>query len=244
MAFCAGFISVRLNYVQFTMIININKPKGITSHDVVDEVRKATGEKRVGHAGTLDPFATGVLVVAVGREDTKKLNAITKDTEKEYIATLELGKESTTGDPEGTIKPVENLPRVSYPHLTESKDTESKDIDKVLQGFMGETKQTPPAYSAIKVRGVPSYKLARKGKEVKLPKRKVTIKEIELLEYNPPFLKIRVVCGAGTYIRSLAQDIGEKLDTGAYLTELERTRVGDFKLKDSIPLSKLNRTKL
>lgn len=213
------------------MILNINKPKGITSHDVVDEVRKATGERRVGHAGTLDPFATGVLVVAVGREDTKKLGKITKDTKKEYTATLALGKTSTTGDPEGIIVPVENLKRLSFPHLNRVKD--------VLKEFVGEIEQTPPPYSAVKVKGVPAYKLARKGKNVKLPARKVNIYKIELIKYSPPFLEIRVVCSAGTYIRSLAKDIGEKLDVGAYLTELKRTQVGNFKIEDSIPLAKL-----
>jgi len=215
------------------MILNVKKPKGMTSHDVVDEVRKITGEKRVGHAGTLDPFATGVLVVAVGREDTKKLGEITKNTKKEYTATLELGKTSTTGDPEGTIYPMKNLAELSYPHLDSVKD--------VLNSFVGEIMQTPPPYSAIKVNGVPAYKLARRGQTIKLSSRKVTIGELDLLTYNPPFLKIRVVCGAGTYIRSLAQDIGEKLGIGAYLTKLERTRVGDFKIEDSTPLAKLNR---
>ena len=214
------------------MLLNINKPKGMTSHDVVDEVRKATGKKRVGHAGTLDPFATGVLVVAVGREDTKKLGEITKDTKKEYIATLKFGETSTTGDPEGKIF----LVSLNYPQLNEIKN--------ILKSFMGEIQQTPPPYSAIKVKGVPAYKLARKGKEVKLSPRTVTIKEMEVLEYKPPFLKIRVVCSAGTYIRSLAADIGKALSAGAYLTELERTRVGDFKIEDSVPLSQLSLTKL
>ncbi|MCH7828283.1 tRNA pseudouridine(55) synthase TruB [Patescibacteria group bacterium] len=209
------------------MVLNINKPKGITSHDVVDEVRRQTGERRVGHAGTLDPFATGVLVVAVGREDTKKLTEITKNTKKEYVATLELGKTSTTGDPEGQI----SLVSLSYPHLSEIKDT--------LRSFVGEIKQTPPPYSAIKVKGVPAYKLARRGVNVVLPSRKVQIHEIGVLKYSPPSLKIRVVCSAGTYIRSLAKDIGETLGTGAYLTELERTRVGDFTIKDSISLEQL-----
>ena len=213
------------------MLLNINKPKGITSHDVVDEVRKATGVKRVGHAGTLDPFATGVLVVAVGREDTKKLTEITKNTMKEYVATLELGKTSTTDDPEGRI----SLVSLSYPHLGEIKD--------VLKRFVGEIKQTPPPYSAIKIKGVPAYKLARRGEEVKLSPRTVTIEELKLLWYKPPFLKIQVVCGAGTYIRSLAKDIGEKLGVGAYLTELERTRVGDFRIENSISLDKLSMKK-
>jgi len=217
------------------MVLNINKPKGITSHDVVDEVRRQTGEKRVGHAGTLDPFATGVLVVAVGREDTKKLTEITKNTKKEYVATLKLGKTSTTGDPEGQISPTlrsdPDFLRRGYPHVSEIKDT--------LKSFMGEIEQTPPPYSAIKVKGVPAYKLKRMGKNVVLPSRKVQIHEIEVLKYSPPLLKIRVVCSAGTYIRSLAKDIGEMLGTGAYLTELERTRVGDFRIEDSISLAKL-----
>ena len=219
------------------MILNVKKPKGMTSHDVVDEIRKITGEKRVGHAGTLDPFATGVLIIATTREDTKKLGNIAKNTKKEYVATLELGKISTTGDPEGTIKPfVDNLVSLSYPRLNRVKD--------ILKLFIGEIMQTPPSYSAIKVNGVPAYKLARKGKNVKLSSRKVIIEKIDLLLYNPPFLKIRVVCGSGTYIRSLAKDIGEKLGCGAYLTELERTRVGNFKIEDSIPLKKLSQAKL
>jgi len=212
------------------MILNINKPKGMTSHDVVDEVRRITGEKRVGHAGTLDPFATGVLIVAIGREHTKKLGVLTKNTEKEYVAILELGKTSTTQDPEGTISLC--LTKSSYPHLDLVKD--------VLGLFEGKIEQTPPPYSAIKVKGVPAYKLARKGKEVKLSPRTVEIKELELLLYKAPLLKIKVVCSAGTYIRSLAKDIGEKLGTGAYLTQLERTRVGNYRIEDSIPFEKLN----
>ncbi|MDA1337433.1 MAG: tRNA pseudouridine(55) synthase TruB [bacterium] len=216
------------------MILNINKPRGITSHDVVDRVREITGEKRVGHAGTLDPFATGVLIIATTREDTKKLSEITKNTKKEYIATMELGKTSTTGDPEGTIE--SSLHVSTYPDLAKVADT--------LKGFVGEIMQTPPLYSAIKVHGVPAYKLARKGKAVKLSPRTVEIKELELLSYKPPLLTIRVVCSAGTYIRSLAKDIGEKLGTGAYLCELERTRVGTFKLKDSVSLEQLRLPKL
>ena len=204
----------------------------MTSHDVVDKVRQITKEKRVGHAGTLDPFATGVLIIATSREDTKKLGDITKNTKKEYVATLELGKTSTTGDPEGEI----SLITINYPNLKRVRET--------LKLFIGEIKQTPPSYSAIKVKGVPSYKLARRGQSAKLSSRNVTIDTLDLLEYDPPLLKIRVVCGAGTYIRSLAKDIGEKLNTGAYLTELERTRVGDFKIEDSIPLTKLSATRL
>ena len=140
---------------------------------------------------------------------------------------MELGKTSTTGDPEGKI----SLVSLSYPRLNEIKDT--------LKSFMGEIEQIPPSYSAIKIKGVPAYKLARKGKNVVLPSRKVQIHEIEVLKYSPPLLKIRVVCSAGTYIRSLAKDIGEKLGKGAYLTELLRTRVGNFAIKDSISLEQL-----
>ena len=219
------------------MILNVKKPKGMTSHDVVDRVRQITKEKRVGHAGTLDPFATGVLIIATKREDTKKLGDIAKSTKKEYVAILELGKISTTGDPEGIITSFKNtLTKLSYPHLDLVKD--------VLNSFIGEIMQTPPSYSAIKVNGVPAYKLARKGQAIKLSSRKVIIEELNLLTYNPPFLKIQVICGSGTYIRSLAKDIGEKLNTGAYLIELERTRVGNFKIEDSIPLAKLALVKL
>ena len=213
----------------------------MTSHDVVDKIRVITGEKTVGHAGTLDPFATGVLIVGVGREDTKKLGQIAKDTEKEYGATLLLGKTSTTGDPEGTIKTTANQREISQ--ITEEI------IQAVLETFKGEIMQIPPAHSAIKIKGVPAYKLARKGQEVQLPERKVTIYDIQLLEFNSPTLKLRISCSAGTYIRTLAQDIGKELGTDAYLKELIRTRVGDFTIKGSktleeLPKDWLGRTRL
>ncbi|MCH7604840.1 tRNA pseudouridine(55) synthase TruB [Patescibacteria group bacterium] len=204
----------------------------MTSHDVVDEVRAITGEKTVGHAGTLDPFATGVLIVGIGREDTKKLGQISKDTEKEYEATLLLGETSTTGDPEGTIETTANKKEISQ--ITEEM------IQAVLKTFKGEVTQTPPAYSAIKIKGVPAYKLARKGQEVQLPERKITIYDIQLLMFNSPTLKLRISCSAGTYIRTLAQDIGKELGTDAYVKELTRTRVGGFTIEKSISLSELS----
>ena len=218
------------------MLLNINKPKGITSHDVVDEVRRITSKKKVGHAGTLDPFATGVLVVGVGRESTKKLGNISKNSEKEYITTLELGKISDTGDPEGIIENFSgrrsSLRTCDVPKL--------RVIERVLEGFKGKIKQRPPKFSAIKIKGEPAYKKARRGEEFEIPEREVEIKEIEVLEWNTPSrLKIRVVCGSGTYIRSLARDIGEKLGTGAYLTELTRTRVGNYKIENSKTLEEL-----
>jgi tRNA pseudouridine55 synthase len=214
------------------MLLNINKPSGITSHDVVDKVREITGERRVGHAGTLDPFATGVLIVGIGRESTKKLGNISKNTEKEYIATLELGKISSTGDLEGVVKDV-GLPskgRVRHPKVEE---LEVSQIKEVLESFKGKILQRPHKYSAVKIKGEPAYKKARRGEDFEIPEKEVEIKEIEILEYNPPYLTIRVVCGGGTYIRSLAEDIGKKLSTGAYLTELTRTRVGGYKIEDS-----------
>ncbi len=210
------------------MLLNINKPKGMTSHDVVDEVRRITGEKRVGHAGTLDPFATGVLVVGVGRETTKLLGKISKESKKEYEATLQLGKESDTGDPEGNITDTEKL-----------RDITKEELSKVLKEFTGTIQQTPPQYSAIKVKGTPAYKRKRRGEEFTLSPRDVLVLDITILEFQPPIIKLKITCSAGTYIRVLAQDIGKKLGTGAYLTELTRTRVGEYILSESATLKEL-----
>ncbi len=207
------------------MIIGIYKPKGITSHDVVDKVRRITGIKQVGHAGTLDPLAKGVLVIGIGKS-TKQLNQIVAK-EKEYLAEIYLGEFSKTDDAEGERKKIE----FDIPNL--------KDIKKTVLSFQGEIMQKPPQYSAIKVSGVPAYKLARKGIRVELKPRKVLIKEIEILDYSFPILKLRVVTGPGTYIRSLARDIGKQLKTGAYLSNLERTRVGEFDIKVCLSLEQI-----
>lgn len=213
------------------MVIGVNKPKGITSHDLVNRIRRITGERRVGHGGTLDPFAEGVLVVGITRESTRKLHEILKNTDKEYIGTLVLGKTSTTGDPEGDITDTGKDGILT-------KITE-ENIRETLKKFTGEIEQTPPAYSAVKVKGVPAYKRVRNGENVNLDKRKVRIKELELIEFTPPALTIRTVVSSGTYIRSLAEDIGEALGTGAYLKELTRTKVGDFTLENSKTLKQL-----
>lgn len=210
------------------MILNVHKPCGITSHDVVDHIRKMTGEKRVGHAGTLDPFASGVLIIGVGRESTKQLGKLTIATDKEYEAELSLGKTSTTGDPEGVI--------IDH-HAREIKEDE---IEKILELFRGEIEQRPHRFSAIKVNGTRAYALARQGKKVELPLRKVTIYALELLHFAYPTMTIRVVCSSGTYIRSLAEDIGTKLETGAYLTKLTRTRIGRYRLEESLPLDSIS----
>ncbi|NTU99120.1 tRNA pseudouridine(55) synthase TruB, partial [Candidatus Falkowbacteria bacterium] len=200
-------------------IFGVYKPVGPTSHDVVNVVRRAAQERRVGHAGTLDPLASGVLVVAVGREATKKISEIV-ESEKEYVAGIHFGQISTTDDEEGE--------KTSYPDAVEFN---REQLELALKRFIGEIEQVPPAYSAIKVNGQPAYKSARKGKSLELKSRKVLIKGIELLEYAWPLAKIKVVTGPGVYIRSLARDLGEALDVGAYMSSLERTRVGQF-IKD------------
>ena len=204
------------------MILSLIKPAGISSHAVVNQVRRITGEKKVGHGGTLDPLAKGVLIVGVGRESTKKLQQYSKNTDKEYLATIELGKNSSTDDSEGQLITVGDPTNVS-------RDT----IEKVLKKFTGKIKQRPPKYSAIKIKGSPAYKLARKGNIFALPKRSVEIKSLDLIEFEPPFMKIAVTVSSGTYIRSLARDIGVKLKVGGYLKDLTRTRVGSFTLEQS-----------
>ncbi len=210
-------------------IFGLIKPKGPTSHDIVDRVRRITGKKKVGHAGTLDPLASGVLVVGVGREATKKLGEVVKE-EKEYIATIKLGETSATDDEEG-----KKLVESSKCQATRS------DVDNILKKFLGKIKQTPPVYSAIKVKGKPAHRRVRKGEKVELKSREIEIKEIELLDYRWPILKIRVVTGPGVYIRSLARDLGEELQVGGYLKRLKRTRVGTFNIENSITLEEFQR---
>ncbi|MFA5318095.1 MAG: tRNA pseudouridine(55) synthase TruB [Patescibacteria group bacterium] len=199
----------------------VYKPKGPSSNQMLNKIRKLSGTRKVGHAGTLDPLASGVLVVGIGREATKKLRYIMEE-EKEYIGTVKLGETSETDDEEGIKSKVE------------SHKVESHKIKKVIEKFQGKIMQVPPVYSAVKVKGKEAYKRARKGENVEMAPREVEIKEIEILEYKWPYLKIKVVCGSGTYIRSLARDIGERLGVGGYLADLERIRVGDFNKKDAV----------
>ena len=202
--------------------IAIWKPKGPTSHDIVDAVRRITGEQRVGHAGTLDPMAEGVLVIGIGREATKQLATIVGH-EKEYIATIRLGATSTTDDAEGEMTENPNA-KIQMPNR--------EDIERVLPRFIGLISQQPPAYSALKIRGVPAHRRVRRGEEVTLAPREVTIRTIDVLAYAWPTLDLRVTCGPGVYIRALARDIGAALGCGGYLTALARTRVGTF-MKES-----------
>lgn len=205
-------------------IFGVWKPKGPSSYDVIREIKKHTTEKRIGHAGTLDPRASGVLVIAVGREATKKI-AEEVAKEKEYLATIRLGAESTTDDGEGMKTAV---PTAKRPTL--------QTIKNALNEFEGELMQVPPVYSALKVKGKTAYERTRAGEKVELAARKVLVKEIEPVSFKWPYLKIRVVTGPGVYIRSLARDIGRMLKTGGYLSALERTRVGDFTKKDAVRL--------
>lgn len=205
-------------------IILIDKPAGMSSFGVVARVRRQLtqhyGRKmKVGHTGTLDPFATGLMILVVGKEckNSQKYSKLNKT----YEATIVLGKTSSTGDPEGEIVEVSD------------KKVVQADVEKILEQFTGEITQTPPAFSAIKVDGQRAYKLARAGKQVEIPPRNVTIYSLELLSYEYPALKIRTNVSSGTYIRTLAQDIGEALGVGAYCSELKRVVIGEYDLANA-----------
>ena len=208
-------------------VVYFNKPLKWTSFDLVNKFRYKLSRKlkvkkiKVGHAGTLDPLATGVMIVCTGKA-TKRIDEFQYQT-KEYVATLKLGETTPSFDLEKEIDGV-------YPteHITR------KEVEKVLQSFVGTIQQIPPVFSACKVDGKRAYELARKGEEVELKSKTLVIDEMELLECDLPVVKIRVVCSKGTYIRALARDIGEALNSGAHLTGLIRTRVGDVRLEDCL----------
>lgn len=220
--------------------ILIDKPVDWTSHDAVAKIRgiarKVTGTKKikVGHAGTLDPFATGLLIVGIGRDATKRLDEF-KAMPKTYLATLKLGATSDTQDSDGAIT-------THDPHNTTPNN---KQVEDTLKSFIGKQQQIPPMYSAKKVGGKKLYDLARKGIEIERQPNEIEIYDIKLLDYSYPDLKIEVDCSTGTYIRTLANDIGEKLGTGAYCDELRRTRIGEYDVKDAkLPTEDLNLTNL
>jgi tRNA pseudouridine55 synthase len=209
-------------------VLNIDKPSGMTSHDVVDEVRRMVRQRRVGHAGTLDPAATGLLLVCLGRA-TRLCEYLVAD-EKEYRGTIQLGVETDTYDQEGKTvceRDASGIDRAM--------------IDKALEPFIGEIDQKPPAFSAIKREGVPAYKLARLGEEVDLPTRRVKISSIEVLGWRAPHVDILVRCGAGTYMRSLAHDLGEGLGVGGHLSSLVRTAIGGWRVEDAVTLEAVQR---
>lgn len=207
-------------------VLNIDKPKGLTSHDVVARVRKVADLRRVGHAGTLDPLARGVLVVCLGK--ATRLIEYLMDTHKSYVATVEFGTITATWDAEGEV-----IERQSVENLSLSR------IEETLKLFRGPIEQVPPMYSALKHEGEPLYRLARKGIEVEREARSVEIRRLEVREWNPPHLVIEVECSKGTYIRSLAYDLGRTVGPGAYLSDLTRTAVGPFCLEQAVPLEQL-----
>ncbi len=212
-------------------IIFIDKPANISSFGVVSIVHAYLRDQfnhkiKVGHTGTLDPFATGLLILLTGKM-TKKSNDFLK-LDKTYEATLKLGYTSSTGDPEGQIQ---CLTKANPPKFSK------QDISSTLHKFIGKISQTPPKFSAIKINGQRAYKLARKGQDFDIPSREIEIYSIKILKYDYPELKIRVHCSSGTYIRTLAEDIGKELNTGAYLTTLRRTQIANYSVDNAKPLS-------
>lgn len=208
-------------------ILVIDKPVGITSHGVVQRVRRWAGQRRVGHLGTLDPLATGVLPIALG--EATKLSQLLTHGEKGYRGTIRLGVETTTYDREGEVLASSDGP---WP--------ERAAVEKALERFRGEVEQVPPPYSAVKSGGETAYRRARRGERVALEPRAVTFHRIELLAYDPPDLEIEVLCSAGTYLRSMAHDLGALLGTFAHLAELVRTRSGPFTIEQAVPLDELD----
>jgi len=206
-------------------ILNIDKPSGITSHDVINRVRRLAQMRRVGHAGTLDPLATGVLLVCLGRA-TRLVEYLTGQP-KTYESVIRMGQTTDTYDAEGAITAERPIT------FTEA------DLAQAITRFQGEIEQVPPMYSAVKQAGQPLYKLARQGKEVERPSRRVTIYKLEVLNWQPPFLSLRIVCSKGTYIRSLAHDLGEMLGCGGHIAALRRAAVGDFRLDTAVSLNDL-----
>lgn len=211
-------------------IILVNKPAAMTSFGVVARVRRvlsqAAGKKvKVGHTGTLDPFATGLMILVVGKE-CKNAGVYTK-LPKTYEATIELGKTSSTGDPEGEIS-----------HENDRQPSRDE-IEQALTTFRGEITQVPPTFSAIKINGQRAYKLAHKGEVFEMPSRQVTIHSLEVVEYVYPHLKIRTHVSSGTYIRTLAEDIGKVLGTGAYCTQLRRTSIDKWSVAEAQSLEAL-----
>lgn len=208
-------------------VLNINKPSGVTSHDVVENVRRMLKIKRIGHTGTLDPLATGVLVLCVGR--ATRIARFLEAGEKEYKAVMRLGVTTDTLDAEGRV--VEKKEYVPPDRQT---------IIETARGFVGSIMQRPPAYSAVKVGGVPSYKLAREGRAAVLEPRAVTISCIDVTAFDDPLVSLTVRCSKGVYIRTLCAEIGDVLGTGAHLVRLERTRSGRFGIEHAMTLDHLS----
>jgi tRNA pseudouridine55 synthase len=216
--------------MEFHGFLNIDKPLGWTSHDVVGKLRRILKTKKIGHAGTLDPAATGVLVVGVGRATKFLDNA--QSGEKSYIGHVVLGTTSESADIDG---------RLESSSITQTSALCRQDVSSVAQRFVGTIEQIPPKFSAVKKDGEPLYRKARRGEDVDVPSRTVRVDSIEVLRYDHPDLIIKVDCGTGVYIRSLARDIGEELGQGGYLHHLVRIRVGRFEIQNALRVSRLER---
>lgn len=212
---------------NFNGLLLVNKPSGITSFKVVSIIRKTLKVKKVGHCGTLDPLAVGLMIVLVGKSATKQQDKFMKQ-DKVYYAKIKLGIKTDTGDLEGQI-----ISQSDFSNIT------LEQIKSVCNSFIGETEQEPPMYSALKVNGKKLYELARKGITVERKKRKITIYNIDILSFNGNEIEIRVKCSSGTYIRVLAQDIGTKLKTDATLSFLRREQIGPFSLDNAVSLENL-----
>jgi tRNA pseudouridine55 synthase len=208
-------------------VLVIDKPIGLTSHDVVQIIRRGTGIRRAGHTGTLDPRASGVLVVLIG--PAVRLSEYVSASDKRYQATIRLGSSTDTYDAEGVV----TQSTVSVDEITEEH------FNEVLQEFIGEIEQIPPPYSAVKVKGKKAYEMAREGEEVDLSPRKIHVYSLEVLEWALPEVVVDVYCSSGTYVRSLANDLGNRLGCGAHLVGLRRTKSGRFTLRDAVPLRRL-----
>ncbi|HOH92657.1 MAG TPA: tRNA pseudouridine(55) synthase TruB, partial [Anaerolineaceae bacterium] len=207
-------------------VLVIDKPVGMTSHDVVQAVRRGTGIRRAGHTGTLDPRASGVLVVLLG--PAVRLSEYVSTSEKRYQAVIKFGMTTSTYDTEGTIT-----------SQSDDFNFEFEDLEKALEKFVGEVEQTPPIYSALKIDGRRAYDMARKGEEFEMEPRDITVHSLELLEWEPPEAVVDIHCSSGTHIRSLANDIGQEMGSGATLINLRRTKNGRFTLRDAVSLRKL-----
>lgn len=208
-------------------IILVDKPAGLSSYDVIRQLKKAIPGEKIGHAGTLDPMATGLLIILVGT-GCKQAGEFLK-LDKSYAAKITLGSSSDTDDPEGKII------------KTSNQEPKIGEIQSVIASFIGEIKQVPPQYSAIKVGGQRAYKLARSGELVKLKERQTTIYELQIISYKYPILHIETSVSSGTYIRSLARDIGQKLGCGGYLSYLRRLSIGKYQVQNSVQLGHLTR---
>jgi tRNA pseudouridine55 synthase len=203
-------------------LLLVNKPSGITSFDVIRRLRQITGVKKIGHAGTLDPMATGLMLLLIG--SATKAAGVYSKLDKTYQAEINLGSKSSTGDAEGELTKVSN------------RQPKRAEVETALGEFQGLIQQVPPIYSAIKIKGQEAFKRARRGEVIEMPSRLVTINSIKLDNYHYPLLKITADVSSGTYIRSLAEAIGENLETGAYLSGLVRTRVGKYRLEQAVSL--------